>query len=101
MYTPNKRAAGLLHPTAQRTPEEGSNVQHPHYQHRQKKMTATVETVFLYQALCHECGAGSVLSYESEDDALEWAATHDAENHAEDDGNDEAYEKYREARHGD
>lgn len=64
-------------------------------------MSATVETVFLYEAVCPDCNTGSVVNYESESDALEWAATHDAENHGDNGTNDEDYERFKEARNGD
>lgn len=62
-------------------------------------MTATVETELVYIGVCSECGTASPPGDQAEAD--EWSAAHDAENHAEDDGNDEAYEKFKEARHGD
>ncbi|MFC0456769.1 hypothetical protein ACFFGR_09465 [Arthrobacter liuii] len=63
-------------------------------------MSATVQEEILYEAICTECPTASG-PFENEDDAEEWAANHNAELHAEDDGNDEAYEKFKEARNGD
>ena len=60
-------------------------------------MSATVEPVDMFQANCWECSAGSGL-YLSATAAEQWAAEHDAENHAEDDGTDDAYEKFKESR---
>ena len=60
-------------------------------------MSATVETIFLYEANCPICRTASE-QYESEYDALEWAAHHDAVLHAEDDGSDDDYEKFKESR---
>jgi hypothetical protein len=63
-------------------------------------VSATVETVYLYEARCAECFDFSPVSA-SENEAEQWAATHDAENHAEDDREDEKYERFREARYDD
>lgn len=62
-------------------------------------MSATVETVYLYQASCADCTVGPD-ACESEDEALEWAATHNAECHEPDDGEDENYERFKESRYG-
>lgn len=61
-------------------------------------MSAEIESVEIYSASCAECNTGSDF-HEDEDRALEWAANHDAEQHAEDDRADEAYENYKESRY--
>ena len=43
-------------------------------------MSATVETDYVFYAVCPDCATGST-TYASEEDAQTWAATHDAENH--------------------
>jgi len=60
-------------------------------------MSATVETDYVYYASCSECGTGSA-TCEDEDDAAEWAANHNAENHEPDDGEDEKYEQFKDSR---
>jgi hypothetical protein len=59
-------------------------------------MSATIETVYLFEARCDLCLTSSE-PHEDEYRACEWAATHDAENHAEDDGEDEKYERFKES----
>jgi len=60
-------------------------------------MSAKVETVELFEAICPEChmGGGPYIWF---DDAEEWAATHNAERHETDISDDEAYEKFKESR---
>lgn len=62
-------------------------------------MSATVQEETLYEAICTECPTASG-PFDNEDDAEEWAANHNAENHETDNSDDDAYEQYREARHG-
>lgn len=59
-------------------------------------MSADVQAVYLYHAYCPDCATGSD-SDEDEDKALEWAATHNAENHDEDDREDADYEHHKES----
>lgn len=61
-------------------------------------MTATVDTIYLYYANCPDCPASSDL-HEDEARAEEWAATHNAENHEPDAGEDENYERFKESRY--
>jgi len=61
-------------------------------------MSAKVESVYLFNVYCANCGTGADEPYESEEGAYEWAETHDAENHETDNSNDEAYERFKEAR---
>ena len=61
-------------------------------------MSATVELEILYEAICPDCPTASG-PFESEDDAEEWAANHNAENHAEDDGSDDADTHRKDSRH--
>lgn len=61
-------------------------------------MSATVETIYFYGASCDDC-LHAFGPDESEAAAEEWAATHDAEHHAEDDGLDDDYEAFKEARY--
>jgi hypothetical protein len=58
-------------------------------------VSAEVEEVTLYNAFCNECV--DAFEHEDEDRAIEWAANHDAENHAEDDSLDDDYEAFKEA----
>lgn len=60
-------------------------------------MTATVETDLIYYGVCPACAVGST-TYASAEDAEEWAATHNAENHGENGTTDEDYERFKEAR---
>lgn len=59
-------------------------------------MTATVETDYVFYAVCPDCATGST-TYATEEDAQTWAATHDAENHNEDDRTDADYDHYKES----
>jgi coproporphyrinogen III oxidase len=60
-------------------------------------VSAEVETVYLYTASCGEC-LTAFEPHEDEHLAYEWAANHDAENHAVDSGEDEKYERFKEWR---
>lgn len=60
-------------------------------------MSATVD--YAPYAWCHDCAEGSEVGI-TRDEAEEWAATHDAENHETDNSSDEAYERFKEARDG-
>lgn len=60
-------------------------------------MSATVETDYVYYAICPDCGTGSA-TLESEDDAEEWAANHNAENHEDDDPDEIARQEWRDSR---
>jgi len=62
-------------------------------------MSATVETTEVYYAFCGDCGTGFD-GDGSEFAAEDWAAEHNAEHHETDDSNDEAYERFKEARNG-
>ena len=61
-------------------------------------MSANVEQVDMFLAECEECYLSCL--YLSKLAAEEWAETHDAENHETDNSNDEAYERFKEARNG-
>ena len=62
-------------------------------------MSATVEPVDMFMASCMACCLSCL--YLSEAAANEWAAAHDAENHETDTSDDDAYERFKEARHDD
>ena len=60
-------------------------------------MSASIEEATLFEAKCAECSVSSG-PHTDEWRAAEWAANHDAECHAVDDGLDDAYEAFREFR---
>lgn len=65
-------------------------------------MSAEVVEVTLHMAVCFRCNVDSE-PHEDEDLAIEWAANHDAENHADytdEDAADDAREHDRESRLG-
>jgi hypothetical protein len=61
-------------------------------------MSATVETDYVYVGTCSDCLTTS-RPCEDEAEAEEWAANHNAENHAEDDGSDDADTHRKDSRH--
>ena len=58
-------------------------------------MSAVVE--YAPYAWCHDCAEGSEVGI-TRDEAQEWAATHDAENHNEDDRTDADYDHWIESK---
>jgi hypothetical protein len=61
-------------------------------------MSADVYSFTQYNADCDECATGAG-PFIDEDEAHEWAAAHDAENHETDTSDDDAYEAFKEARY--
>lgn len=59
-------------------------------------MSATVEVDYVYYATCPDCATASA-TVESEEDAEEWAANHNTENHDENDRTDADYDHYKES----
>lgn len=57
-------------------------------------MSAVVD--YAPYAWCHDCVEGSEVGI-TRDEAQEWAANHDAENHNEDDRTDADYDHYKES----